>query len=88
MNKNQKSQNSNMILVAVVVIIIIAGVLLVVKKANNTSLKNPGNAQSLQNDQPIQNSNDLNSASSDLDNTNIDGLDHEINQISSDTSGF
>lgn len=84
MRKNQKGLSSTLLIIAVVAVIAVVGIIFL-KKQSNIGLNKPipQTGQS-----SIQNSSDLNSASADLDNTNIDGLDSELNQVSSDASNL
>lgn len=84
MRKNQKGLSSTLLIITVVAVIAVAGIIFLNKKSS-TGLNQqiPQGSQS-----SIQNSNDLNAASINLDNTNIDSLDNELNQVESDTSTF
>jgi predicted PurR-regulated permease PerM len=84
MRKKQKGLSLILLITAVIAVIVVAGIIFL-KKQSNTELNQqiPQGSQS-----SIQNSNDLNAASTDLDNTDIDSLDNELNQVNSDASTF
>ncbi len=76
-------------IIAVVVIVVIAAVYLLtrgnsVSNPYNQSTANPPTTQT----QGIQNDNDLTAASNDLDNTDLNNVDGDLNQNDTDTSAF
>lgn len=84
MRKNQKGLSSTLLIIAVVVVIVVAGMIFF-KKLNDTG-PNQQIPQSRQSS--MQNSNDLNAASADLDKTDLNSLDNELNLVDSDASTF
>lgn len=78
--KNKKNQKGFAPLLVIVVLAIVAAAVLYL---NQNKI---GTQQTAQNTPVIQNSDDLTSVSSDLDNTNTNELDTELNQISADAS--
>ena len=88
--KNQKGFSS-VIIIVIVVILIAIGVFMAVKRVTSLNTYNKGGQQVTQT-QPatsaIQNSSDLDAAAADLDKTDIDGMDTELNQIDADASTF
>lgn len=84
MRKNQKGSSSTLLIIAVIAVIAVAGIIFL-KKQSSTGLNQqiPQGSQS-----SIQNSNDLDAASTNLDTTNIDSLDNELNQVDSDAFTF
>lgn len=83
MKKNQKGLSPEWLIVAVLGIIIIVGVVFL-KNQNRVEPKD----QTSQNSQSdIQNNNELNTAATDLDNTEIDNLDNDLNQLE-ETANF
>ena len=89
--KNKKGF-STIVIIAIVAILIAIGIFMVVKKGTNFNIYNKQGPQVTQTQQPqaspIQNSSDLNVTSADLDNTYLDGIDAELNQIDADASTF
>lgn len=89
--KNKKGF-SQVIIIAIVAILIAIGVAMAVKKGTNLNIYDKQGPQVTQTQQPqaspIQNSSDLNVTLADLDNTDVDGIDAELNQIDADASTF
>ena len=89
--KNKKGF-STIVIIAIVAILIAIGVVMAVKKGANLNIYNKQGPQVTQTQQPqaspIQNSSDLNVTLADLDNTDLDGIDAELNQIDADASIF
>jgi len=82
--EKQKGISSTMIIAAAVFIIVVLVFLFLPKRsAPPTETQQPSRATS-----EIQNGNDLNTAMSELDNTNVDEIDTQLNQIRSDASSF
>lgn len=84
MRENIKGLSVTLLIIAVVAVIAAAGIIFL-KKQSNTGL----NQQTSKNGQSaIQNSTDLNAASTDLDNTDVDSLDNVLRQVASDSATF
>ncbi|MBI3385570.1 hypothetical protein HY031_00630 [Candidatus Gottesmanbacteria bacterium] len=82
MKKNQKGFTP-ILIIAIIAIVAVAGYFFLTKKG--TYIATPsGNGSST----AIQNSSGLNNAENDLDNADINQVDTELNQLSSDTSSF
>lgn len=73
MKNNQKELNPILLLAATAVVLILV-VMVFLKSETNQELN--------------QNGNDLNTASAELDNINIDSVDNELNQVNIDASTF
>lgn len=85
MKKKQENFNMRVLiaaLAATIVIIIFSQTL--GRKTTQTVVPQNGAQKSSQ----IQSPNDLNTVSTDLDNTNLDELDTQLNQINTDASSF
>lgn len=89
--KNKKGF-SQVIIIAIVAILITIGVFMAVRKSTSLNTDNKGGQQVTQTQQPkvaaIQNSSDLDATAAELDNTNVDEVDTELNQMDADASTF
>jgi hypothetical protein len=83
MNKNQKGFAPILIL-AVISVLVIAGYFFVQRRNLTTIPSNSAGTQF----QRIQNDNDLTKADNELNNTDTNQVDIELNQLSSDASAF
>lgn len=83
--KNNQKGFAPILIVAIIAIVAIAGYFLFVQRGNIATT--PSNTASTQY-QKIQNDSDLNTAASDLDNTDTSQIDTQLNQLSSDASTF
>lgn len=85
MNQNQKGSSNIFLILAVIVVLAVAGLYLL-KGRTTTS---PTATNNIPTNQAIQSDSDLQSASQDLDNTNIDStIDSELNKNTADASSF
>lgn len=87
--KKQKGKNYTIVLVVVSIIILTAMFILIVhnKQSEPANLINQQTtSQSVTT--PIQNVNDLNKVSRELDTTDIDNMDQDLNQLDSDLASF
>lgn len=82
--KNNKG-NVMLIVLAAVVAVLVVGYVIFVKNGKMTLTNQPVNNN---NYQQIQGNSDLQKASSDLDSSDIGAMDTQLNQLSSDSSGF
>jgi len=80
--KNQKG-NTMLIILVIAAIVLVGGYLFY-----KGGIMPSGNQPSQQQSNAIQNDNELMSASSDLDNTNVDSMDNQLNQNTTDASSF
>lgn len=78
-----KTDNTFIIMLSLVILVIVVGYLVLVGKTRNVSEPVITN-----NYQQVQTNNDLKKASTDLDASDIGALDTQLNQLSSDSSGF
>lgn len=79
--KNKKGF-SPVVIILIVAIFIAIGVFMAVKKGQQiTQTQQPATSV-------IQNTSDLDAAATDLDKTDVDGMDTELNQIDADASTF
>lgn len=78
-NNNQKGTNTILVLI-IIAIVLIAGVFFL-RKANHLP---PSSSVTPQTEQTIQRKSDLDAATNDLDNTDIDGVDNELTQLDKD----
>lgn len=81
LTKSQKGSSSLLIIVLSVVIIAVLGLFL-------SSQGKIGSDQLSQNTPSINNTNDLNTTSTDLDSTDMGQFDSDLNQLSIDASSF
>lgn len=89
----KKSKKNNTFLIASSLIIIIGLIIGVVLVQKQTSLSSKASFNSystykINTPTTIRNDNDLKSAFNDLDSTDLDSLDYELNRISEDSSSF
>ena len=84
MNQNQKGSSNIFLILAVIVVLAVAGAYLL----NSRTAPIPTATNNMPTNQAIQSPSGLDTASAELDTTNIDSLDTGMNQISSDTSSF
>lgn len=82
MNTNQKD-STLVLMIAIIAVVAIAGYFLFTKNGKSTITTSTNQSYSA-----IQSDNDLNKASSDLDNTDTTQVNSELNQLSSDASTF
>lgn len=78
---NQREFVRVLVISVVVAIVVVAALFFLNQKGTVTQ-------QKAQNSPAIQNSDDLNKVSSDLDNTDITQLDTELNQVNTDAATF
>ena len=83
--KNQKG-NTMLIVLVIAVIVLIGGYLFY--KGGTMSSNNQPSQQVQQQSNVIQNDSELMSASGDLDNTNVDSMDSQLNQNTTEASSF
>jgi predicted negative regulator of RcsB-dependent stress response len=83
--KNQKG--NTMLIVLVIAAIVLVGGYLFYKGGTMPSGNQPS-SQVQQQSNAIQNDSELMSASSDLDSTNVDSMDNQLNQNTTDASSF
>lgn len=83
MKRNQKGFSPILAIIIVVVIVVVAVFLSAQKGGLPT-----GTQQTSQNIPVIQDAGGLNSVASELDNTDLNAVDKELNQLNSDTSTF
>lgn len=84
MKRNQKGLSSILAIIVVAVVVIVVAVFFSTQKGSlPTETK-----QTSQNISAIQDTSGLNSAASELDNTDLNAVDKELNQLDSDTSTF
>ncbi len=88
--KSKKGLSSPVIIIAVIAIVIAVGAYIAVQKGTNLNVNKLQPVSKIQKpvSSAIQNSNGLNTAEADLDNTNLDDVDSELNQIDADASTF
>ena len=83
--KNQKG-NTMLIVLVITAIVLVGGYLFY--KGGAMSLNNQPSSQVQQQSNAIQNDSGLMSASGDLDNTNVDSMDSQLNQNTTEASSF
>lgn len=84
----RKGFNPIIALIAVGVAVVIIVLFLLTQKGGLPAPEKPGTQRTTQSVPAIQNANDLNAVASELDNTDLDGLDGELNQLDTDASTF
>lgn len=84
MKRNQKGLSPILAVIIVAVVVIAVAVFLSTQKGGLPT----GTQQTSQNIPAIQNAGGLNTVSSELDNTDLNIVDKELNQLDSDTSTF
>ncbi len=82
--RNQKGLSLILAVIIVVVVVIVVAVFLSTQKGGLPT----GTQQTSQNIPAIQDAGGLNSAASELDNTDLNAVDKELNQLDSDASTF
>ena len=83
MKRNQRG--SSLILAIVAVVIVVAAAVFFLTQKGSLPI---GTQQTNQNVPVIQDANGLNTISSELDNTDLNAVDKELNQLDSDASTF
>lgn len=84
MKRNQKGLSPILAVIIVAVVVIIVAVFLSTQKGGLPT----GAQQTTQNVPVIQDASGLNTVASELDNTDLNAVDKELNQLDSDTSTF
>lgn len=84
MKKNQKGLSLILAVIAVAIVVIVAMVFFLTQKGSLST----GIQPTSQNVPAIQDTDGLNNTASELDNTNLDEMDAELNRLDSDTSTF
>lgn len=74
--------------VVVIITIVLVVVIVFLKQRGGMPGYSTESQQNPQSTSDVQNSNDLDSATADLDNTNPDEMDNDLNQLGSDASAF
>lgn len=88
MRRNQKEFSLILAIIALGVIIIIAVISLSVQKRELLTLEKTGTQPTSPGMPAIQNADDLNTTASELDNTDLNILEKELNQLEADISSF
>ncbi len=83
MNKNQKGF-APILIIAIIAVVAVAGYFFLSQKGKYATTTPSSNGSY----SAIQNSSDLDTAANDLDNTDINQADTELNQLNSDASSF
>lgn len=84
--KNNQKGFAPILIIAIIAVVAVVGYFLFVQRGNIATAPSSNTASTQY--QKIQNDNDLNTASSDLDNIDTSQIDTQLNQLSSDTSSF
>lgn len=89
--KNQKGF-SLVVIIVIVALLIAIGVFMAAKNGTSLNTYNKEGLQVTQTQQPktsvIQNGNGLDATAADLDKTDVDGMDTELNRMDADSSTF
>lgn len=86
--RKQKGFSPIIAIIAVGVVVVIIALFLSTQKGNLPTPERAGTQKTTQGVPAIQNTNGLNAAASALDNTDLNQLDKELNQLDSDASTF
>ena len=84
MKRSQKGLSPILVIIAVVIVIVAVVVFLSTQKGGLPT----GTGQTSQNIPAIQDANGLNTVTSELDNTDLNAVDKELNQLDTDNSTF
>jgi len=88
MKRNKKGLSPILVIVIIAVLVVAVVVLLSTRKGGWSGFEKTGTQQTTQNVPAIQNANDLNTTASELDNTDLNAVDKELNQLDSDALKF
>lgn len=86
--RNQKGFSPIIAVVIVGVVVAIIALFLTTQKRGLPTFEKTGTQQTTQNVPAIQDAGGLDNVASDLDNTDLNAIDKELNQLDSDTSTF
>lgn len=84
----QKGLSPRIAIIAVGVVVVIIALLLSAQKGSLPTPERIGTQQTTQNVPVIQDANGLNAVASELDNTDLNEFDKELNQLEADASTF
>lgn len=86
--RKQKGFSPITVAIVIGVVVVIITVFISTRKGSLPALESTGIQQTNQSVPAIQNTNDFNTVASELDNTDLNGLDRELNQLDVDVSTF